>query len=74
MEQSRSNILRNNLSSEQKKSLLINQQAFFLITRQRPTLPRQMTVVPSALRVLTTVFGMGTGVALSQLSPGILKT
>ena len=42
------------------------------LTRQRPTLPPLEGAVPSALRTLTAVFGMGTGVASSQLLPRIL--
>ena len=37
---------------------------------QRPTFPRLNAAVSSALRGLTTVFGMGTGVAPSVWLPG----
>ena len=40
---------------------------------QRPTLP-QSSAVPSALESLTSVFGMGTGVASPPLSPGNMIT
>lgn len=39
---------------------------------RRPTLPPREAAVPSALRGLTTVFGMGTGVTLLQASPKLI--
>jgi hypothetical protein len=39
---------------------------------RRPTLPHVHHAVPSALKGLTSVFGMGTGVPPSLLSPGKL--
>ena len=45
-----------------------NKQAFIFIPRRRLTLPH-INAVPSALKSLTSVFGMGTGVTSSLLSP-----
>ena len=39
---------------------------------QRPTLTGAMPQLPSALRSLTSVFGMGTGVTFSPLLPDYL--
>ena len=39
---------------------------------QRPTLTGTKSQLPSALRSLTSVFGMGTGVTFSLLSPNYL--
>src|SRR5690606_39915419 len=39
------------------------------IAWQRPTLARGSPLLPSALRSLTSVFGMGTGVTFSPSSP-----
>ena len=44
-------------------------RAFLHELRRRPTLPRGDHAVPSALEGLTAVFGMGTGVTLSLMSP-----
>ena len=43
--------------------------ALFLFAWQRPTLARDKPSLPSALKSLTSVFGMGTGVTSSPLPP-----
>ena len=53
------------ITQKRPVSLLI----FFLFTWQRPTLTGGNPQLPSALKSLTSVFGMGTGVASSPSSP-----
>ena len=53
-----------------QKDLIHKNQVFFK-SWQRHTLPGPNAQVPSALRDLTSVFGMGTGVTPSLQSPGI---
>ena len=56
-------------SRTRKKRLAVKPASFFRVFRQRPTLPLGVPAVPSALEGLTSVFGMGTGVAPPPLPP-----
>jgi hypothetical protein len=53
---------------KKEKARLISQSSLYLC-RQRPTLPQEQLAVPSALRGLTSVFGMGTGGPPAILPP-----
>ncbi len=52
-----------------KKEAGLIASLFLRVFRQRPTLPLGVPAVPSALEGLTSVFGMGTGVAPPPLPP-----
>jgi hypothetical protein len=57
------------LKADKKRGWLNRQPPFLRVFRQRPTLPLGVPAVPSALEGLTSVFGMGTGVAPPPLPP-----
>jgi hypothetical protein len=62
-------------NQKKKKKTVYHRVAycFFIIARRRPTLAGGIPQLPSALKSLTSVFGMGTGVTSSLSSPDYMK-
>ena len=57
------------LTADCSTTELLRNDIKFYLARQRPTLAKGNPSLPSALRSLTSVFGMGTGVTFSPSSP-----